>query len=396
MVCLIVLGWQAGRAAGSKREAPMEIAGGDARADDTAGLARQLRASEARWRAIVESAVDGIVVIDADGRIEAFNPAAERLFGYSDSELIGLNVTTLMPSPYREEHDGYLSRYLATGQARIIGTGREVVAQRRDGSSFPVQLSVGEITIGGERKFTGILHDLTSRVRIETALREQTALARLGEMAAVIAHEVRNPLAGIRGAVQVFVQRSTLGEAEAPVLKEVLSRIDALDALVGDLLLFARAPQPHLAPVDIGPLVALTGELLRRDPAMRQLELAIQGACPPIEADAELLKIVFHNLLLNAAQAVDGDGVVQVHIRDADGACQVEIRDRGPGIPPDVRDRMFLPFVTTKARGSGLGLATSKRLVEAHHGDITVDFPPDGGTIMTVRIPGRIPPRRDT
>ena len=301
-----------------------------------------------------------------------------------------------MPSPYREEHDGYLSRYLATGQARIIGTGREVVAQRRDGTNFPVHLSVGEITIGGERKFTGILHDLTSRVRIETALREQTALARLGEMAAVIAHEVRNPLAGIRGAIQVFGQRSTVSEAEAPVLKEVLSRIDALDALVGDLLLFARAPQPHLTSVDIGLLVALTGELLRRDPAMRQLELAIQGSCPPIEADAELLKIVFHNLLLNAAQAMDGDGALQVHIRAADGTCQVAIRDRGPGIPSDVRDRMFLPFVTTKARGSGLGLATAKRLVEAHHGDIKVDFPPDGGTIMTVRIPGPVPPRRNT
>ena len=171
-------------------------------------LEEQLRASEARWRTIIESAVDAIIVIDGHGRVEAFNPAAERLFGYTDQEAVGQNVSMLMPSPYHEEHDGYLERYLREGKARIIGVGREVTGRRRDGSTFPLHLSVGEMSVAGQRKFTGILHDLSARVRIEEQLREQEALARLGEMAAVLAHEIRNPLAGIRGAMQVMASRT--------------------------------------------------------------------------------------------------------------------------------------------------------------------------------------------
>src|SRR5262249_51293311 len=167
-------------------------------------LEKQLRSSEARWRAIIESAVDAIIVIDAHGRVEAFNPAAERLFGYTEGEMSGQNVTMLMPSPYREEHDHYLARYHATHVKKIIGIGREVVGRRRDGSTFPVHLSVAEMVLDGETRFTGILHDLTERTRIEAQLREQAALVRLGEMAAVLAHEVKNPLAGIRGAIQII------------------------------------------------------------------------------------------------------------------------------------------------------------------------------------------------
>ena len=163
-------------------------------------LDAELRASEARWRSVIDSAVDGIVVIDAHGRIEAFNPAAELLFGYLEREVVGRNVNMLMPSPYHEEHDTYLARHLATGVQKIIGTGREVTGLRQDGSTFPLHLSVGKMTVDGAKKFTGILHDLSARVRIEAQLREQTSLARLGEMAAVIAHEVKNPLAGVRGA----------------------------------------------------------------------------------------------------------------------------------------------------------------------------------------------------
>src|ERR1051326_7550137 len=143
-------------------------------------LEERLRAREARWRSIVESAADGIVVIDSGARIEAFNPAAVRLFGYAESEVLGRNVNMLMPSPYHEEHDDYLARYLSTGQARIIGIGREVTGRRRDGTTFPLHLSVGEMSVNGERKFTGILHDLSGRIRMEERLREQAALARVG------------------------------------------------------------------------------------------------------------------------------------------------------------------------------------------------------------------------
>src|SRR5918994_1231026 len=136
-----------------------------------ARLETELGASEARWRAIVDSAVDGIVAIDTHGRVEAFNPAAERLFGYTAAEVCGQNVDMLMPSPYREEHDTYLSRYMATGRAKIIGMGREVRGRRKDGSTFPLHLSVGEMKLDGQPAFTGILHDLSRRVAIEEALR---------------------------------------------------------------------------------------------------------------------------------------------------------------------------------------------------------------------------------
>jgi PAS domain S-box-containing protein len=346
-----------------------------------------LDASEARWRAIVDSAVDGIIVIDAYGRIEAFNRAAERLFGYALEEVLGHNVDMLMPSPRHEEHDSYLSRYLSTGRARIIGIGREVLGLRKDGTTFPLHLSVGEITIQGERKFTGILHDLTSRVQIEGRLREQEALAKLGEMAAVIAHEVKNPLAGIRGAIQVFSGHARREGGETRILSEIVARIDALDQMMKDLLLFARPPKPRRAPIDLVPLVQTTASLLMEDPALRDVDVAIEGTAPPVPADADMLKVVFQNLLINSAHAMEGKGRIRVAVEPVDTVCQIAVVDGGPGIPPEIRDKIFAPFFTTKRRGSGLGLPTVKRFVEAHDGQIAIDCPAAGGTTVRIQLP---------
>jgi two-component system sensor kinase FixL len=350
-------------------------------------LEAQGRTTEARWRSIVESAVDGIVVIDARGRIEAFNPAAERLFGYSEADVLGQNVKMLMPQPYRDRHDGYIARYLDTGEQKIIGIGREVVGERRDGSTFPLHLSVGEITIGGAKKFTGILHDLSARLAMEQQLREQTTLARLGEMAAVIAHEVKNPLAGVRGAIQVIGGRMAVASRDAAMLKEIVARIDALNGLLEDLLLFARPPSPRPAPVDLVPLVSTTADLLIKDPALRDLRITVEGSAPPISVDPELLRIVLQNLLVNSAYAMQGRGTITVGITMVDATCQIAIADAGPGIEPEVREKIFDAFFTTKARGTGLGLPTAKRLIEAHNGRIQVDCPPAGGTVVTIQLP---------
>jgi two-component system sensor kinase FixL len=352
-----------------------------------ADLEGALGASEARWRAIIDSAVDGIVVIDAHGRIEAFNHAAERLFGYTIDEVLGRNVDMLMPSPYREEHDIYLSRYLATGRAKVIGHGREVQGGRKDGTTFPLHLSVGEMTLQGERKFTGILHDLTTRVQMEGRLREQEALAKLGEMAAVIAHEVKNPLAGIRGAIQIIGDRMVHDDETGLVFHEILNRIDALDQMMKDLLLFARPPAPRRAPTDLVPLLRTTASLLTKDPALRDVSVEIEGAAPPVSADAEMLKVVFQNLLINSAHAMEGKGRIRVAIESAEAICQIAVEDGGPGIPPEVREKIFTPFFSTKARGSGLGLPTAKRLIEAHSGQIAIDCPPAGGTTVLIRLP---------
>jgi two-component system sensor kinase FixL len=352
-----------------------------------AHLEGALGASEARWRAIIDSAVDGIIMIDAYGRIEAFNHAAERLFGYTIDEVLGRNVDLLMPSPYREEHDTYLSRYLATGRAKIIGVGREVQGRRKDGTTFPLHLSVGEVTIQGERKFTGILHDLTSRTQLEGQLREQAALAKLGEMAAVIAHEVKNPLAGIRGAIQVFGGRMARDGVNTQILTEIVARIDALDQMMKDLLLFARPPKPKRAPIDLVPLVRATASLLSTDPALRDVDIDVEGTAPPMSADADMLRVVFQNLFINSAHAMQGKGRIRVAVEPVDTTCQIAFIDAGPGIPPEIREKIFTPFFTTKSRGSGLGLPTVKRLIEAHNGQVAIECPPAGGTTVVLRLP---------
>lgn len=351
--------------------------------------AQGLRDANAHLQSVIDSAVDGIIVIDSRGRIETFNSAAERLFGYSAPEVVGRNVNLLMPQPYRDEHDGYLARYLATGEQKIIGIGREVSGRRRDGSSFPLHLSVGEITVGGEKKFTGILHDLSARVTMEQRLREQATLARLGEMAAVIAHEVKNPLAGIRGAIQIIGARMAGEPRDAAMLQEIVARIDALNDLMKDLLLFARPPSPRPVLVDLVPLVSATADLLTKDPTLRDLRINVEGSAPPIPVDAEMLRIVLQNLLVNSAHAMQGQGTIRVGISVVNGACQIAVADAGPGIEPDIREKIFNAFFTTKARGSGLGLPTARRLIEAHDGRIQVDCPPSGGTVVTVQLPMR-------
>ena len=350
-------------------------------------LDQALRTTEARWRAVIDSAVDAIVVIDAKGTIEAFNPAAERMFGYAEQEAMGHNVNLLMPAPYHEEHDRYIERYLSTGEQKIIGIGREVTGLMRDGTTFPVHLSVGEMRVGSERHFVGILHDLSVRTRLEERLREQSALVRLGEMAAVIAHEVRNPLAAVRGAIQVVGSRLPADAKDAPVIKEILARLDALNGLLNDLLLFARTPEPRFAPVSLSGLLTLIADLLARDPAFRELRLELEGDPAPIIADAELLKIAFQNLFINAAQAMQGRGAIRANITADERGQRVTVADSGPGIPADVRERLFRPFFTTKARGTGLGLSIAKRLVELHGGTIAIDCPPAGGTVVTVELP---------
>lgn len=350
---------------------------------------RALRASEARWRAIIDSATDAVIVIDHRGHIEAFNPGAERLFGYREAEVLTAKVGILMPAPYRDEHDGYLARYRATGIAKIIGAGRDVTGLHKDGTTFPLRLSVGEMSVDGEQKFVGILHDLTERVAMETRLRDQAALSKLGEMAAVIAHEVKNPIAGVRGAIQIIGSRLPPGSKDALIVNEIVARLDTLNDLMKDLLLFARPREPRLAAVDLATLVQGVADLVSRDAGHAHLEIDIQGSVPAIQADGELLKIAVQNFVINSAHAMNGRGRIDVALTSDGASCQIAIADGGPGIPAEVRARLFTPFITTKARGTGLGLATAKRFVEAHRGTVTVDCPPRGGTTITIQLPVR-------
>jgi two-component system, LuxR family, sensor kinase FixL len=353
---------------------------------ETKRVQAALRASERRYQSIIDSAVDAILVIDDRGAIEAFNRAAEGLFGYVAPEVLGHNVNMLMPEPYHGEHDEYMRRYLATREKRIIGIGREVTGRRKDGSLFPLHLSVGEMEIEGETKFTGILHDLTARVQLESKLREQAALTRLGQMAAVVAHEVKNPLTGIRGAVQIIGSRLPPGSRDGEVIKEIVSRIDALNDLMKDLLLFARPPQPRLAPVDPMSVLATVVGLVRQDPTASEVAIEVAGSSPAISADAELLKLILQNLLLNAVHAMQGKGSIQMSVGTANAMCTITVADSGPGIPPEVREKLFTPFFTTKSRGTGLGLSTARRFIEAQGGSIEIECPPAGGTTAILHL----------
>ena len=345
-----------------------------------------LRKSEERLRSIVESAVDAIIVIDDRGLIQAFNPSAERLFGYTVSDVIGRNVNMLMPSPDREQHDGYLRRYLTTGEHKIIGMGREVTGLKKDGTRFPVHLSVGEMVSDGKRSFTGILHDLTDRVELEYRLAEQKSLAKLGEMAAVVAHEVKNPIAGIRGALQVITSRMPADQRDRPILLDIITRLDALNRIVQDMLMFARPRALRQEPIPLDSLLRETASLIQRDPGMVNLEIAVSGSAD-IAGDREMLQVVFQNILMNAAQAMEGHGRIDVMIATADGRCRVAVEDRGPGMPDEVREKAFDAFFTTKHRGTGLGLPIAKRVVDAHGGTIQIDVPPSGGTTISVELP---------
>ena len=340
----------------------------------------------ARWRAVVESAVDAIIVIDRRGRIEAFNPAAERMFGYGAAEVLGQNVAMLMPEAHARQHDDYIARYMHTRIPRIIGIGRDIDARRKDGTVFPGHLTVGEIPIEGDTKFTGIIRDLTERVNLEQRLREEAGLARIGELAAVLAHEVKNPLAAVSGAMQILAQKLTSRD-DQEIVEEALSRLDALSAMMTDLLLFARPPAPRLATVEVAGLVESLISFLRMDAAWRAAGCQVEGQGAVVLADAELLKVALQNLLLNALQSMEGSGELTVAMHRSEGMVHIDVTDTGTGIAADVQPRLFTPFFTTKARGTGLGLATVRRIAVAHGGMISVKATGAAGTTMRLSLP---------
>jgi signal transduction histidine kinase len=293
-----------------------------------------------------------------------------------------------MPSPDRERHDSYIQRYLTTGEQQIIGIGREVTAVRKDGTKFPVHLSVGEMVNEGKRSFTGILHDLSDRLELEHKLAEQKSLAKLGEMAAVVAHEVKNPIAGIRGALQVITSRMAPDQRDRNILLDIIDRLDALDRIVKDMLMFARPRALRKELLSLGTLVRDTASMLERDPNMQHVKVMVIGSAE-VAADRELLQVVFQNILMNAAQSMDRNGRIDVTIATTDGLCTVAITDQGPGMPEEVRAKAFEAFFTTKHRGTGLGLPIARRVIEAHGGTIQIEVPETGGTTISVALPER-------
>ena len=326
-----------------------------------------------------------VATTDVTGRITYANDKFCEISKYPREELLGQD--------HRIINSAYHPKEFIRGLWQAIANGRiwrgEIRNRAKDGTYYWVDTTIVPFLDerGRPYQYMAIRSDITERKRSEALLREQAALARLGEMAAVVAHEVKNPLAGIRGALQVIGGRMSETSRDRVILGDVVARLDSLNDIVQDLLVFAHPREPKLAPVPLVTLLEGTAALLRKDPAHAAAHVEITGDQPVIQADAEQLQIVLLNLLLNATQATNAEGRVRVTVTTHDGICRIAIADNGPGISLEVRERIFEPFFTTKHRGTGLGLPTAKRVVERHHGDITIDCPPGGGTIVTVTLP---------
>jgi PAS domain S-box-containing protein len=332
--------------------------------------------------ALDQSAI--VATTNVRGDITYVNDKFCEISKYSSEELLGQNHRILNSGLHPFEF--FKQMYATIGRGHVWRG--EIRNRAKDDSLYWVDTTIVPFldARGRPYQYIAIRYDITERKATETALREQESLAQLGRMAAVVAHEVRNPLAGIRGALQVIGQRLPEESRERGIAREIVSRIDTLNAIVQDLLQFARPRQPVLTSVAIGGILEDTVSLLREDPSMSQLDVRIEGAAT-VAADREQLKLALLNLLLNSAQAMQGRGRIDISSRQNGDRIELRITDEGPGIPEDVRSHLFEPFFTTKHRGTGLGLATTRRIVEAHRGTIELRCPPEGGTIVLVKLP---------
>lgn len=357
-----------------------------------------LKAREAHLRSILETVPDAMIVIDEQARIQSFSATAVRLFGYTAEEAIGQNVRILMPEPYREQHDGYMERYLSTGERRIIGIGRVVVGQRKDGSTFPIELAVGEMRSGGARYFTGFIRDLTERQQTETRLQElqselihMSRFTALGEMASTLAHEINQPLTAIanylKGCRRILER---LEGAEVPMLRDAVNQAAEQALRAGQVIRHLREfvargeserqieSLPKL--IEEASALALVGAKEKGVRVVFQLD----GAALLVLADRIQVQQVLLNLIRNAIEAMQDSPQRELIIGTAliaeDGQVEISVRDTGTGLMPDVAAQLFQPFVTTKEHGMGVGLSICRTIIEAHGGKIWAESEPGRGT----------------
>ena len=356
---------------------------GSALAAAERALGRSAKDLERLKYALDQSAI--VAMTDVTGKITFVNDKFCEISKYSREELLGQNHRIINSGLHPVEF--FREMYRTVGSGRVWRS--EIRNRAKDGSLYWVDTTIVPFLDdrGRPQQYIAIRNDITERKRSEAALRAQTALVQLGKMAAIVAHEVRNPLAGIRGAMQVIARRLPVGTPEHGVVNDVVTRIDTLNDIVQDLLLFARPRQPAIATVPAASLLTNTIALLQEDPKFKGVAIVVDETRAQLKVDPEQLKLVLMNLLINSAQAMGGQGQIRVQVSETAGFQELRIIDQGPGIPPDVRDQLFEPFFTTKHRGTGLGLATAKRIIEGHGGTIDLICPPSGGTVAILRVP---------
>ena len=347
-----------------------------------------LRRSEAEIRAVLDTVVDGIITIDEKGIVQSFNPAAARIFGYSSNEVIGRNIAILMPEPDRSQHNDYLGNYLRSGEKKIIGSGREVIGKRKDGTTFPMYLAVSEVHAGDEVKFTGIVRDLTDFKQMQEKVLQAQSLATIGEMAASIAHEIKNPLAGISGAIQVLKDGLEAGDPRQEIMEEIVSQVGRLDSRVRELLMLSKPWQPEKQLYNLQSLIEVISTAAQEQEDFAQVRFIFDGeeeVMAPV--DSTFFEQVLWNLLQNAADAMPDGGEIRYSFSQKEGFVLLTVADTGTGIPENQLDRIFRPFFTTKTRGTGLGLAVCQKIMQAQGGSIVVSSEVGRGTEVTLSFP---------
>jgi two-component system, LuxR family, sensor kinase FixL len=387
----IGMAWLGGRVQKSRRQADI--------------INQDLSAREAHLKSILDTIPDAMVVIDERGIMRSFSSAAERLFGYAAEEVIGQNVKMLMPSPYREGHDGYIERYLSTGERRIIGVGRVVVGERKDGSTFPMELAVGEMRSNDRRFFTGFVRDLTERQKTETRLQELQSelvhisrLTAMGEMASTLAHELNQPLAAITNYLKGSKRLLEANDpASAAMIRDAVDKAGEQALRAGQII---RRLRDFVSRGESEKKVESLPKLIEEASALALVGAKEQGIRVRIDLDRRLdlvlvdkvqIQQVLLNLIRNAIDAMAGgkNRNLTIWTQGVEGRMvRVSVADTGSGIPPEMSVRLFQPFITTKSDGMGVGLSISKTIVETHGGRIWVEPNAGGGTIFhfTLRL----------
>ena len=367
---------------------------------DPAEMAMALEAAEARLRSILQTVPDAMIIIDEQGRVESLSTTAEKLFGYSAAELAGRNVSVLMPSPDRGQHDAYLRRYLRTGEKRIIGIGRIVVGERKDGTTFPIHLTVGELRTGDRHYFTGFIRDLTDQqlteIRLKELQSEVTHMSRytaLGEMASTLAHEINQPLTAIsnylRGSQRLL---DRLDEQTTPMLRDALGRAADQALRAGHII---RRLREFVSRGDSDRRIESLSKLIEDASTLalvgvREAGISVSFRLDPradlVLADRIQVQQVLVNLIRNAMEVmIETPNERRLEIATAvaaDDHVEISVADTGAGLAPEVARQLFQPFVTTKRKGMGLGLSICRTIVEAHGGKIWVESRPGGGTVF--------------
>lgn len=369
------------------------------------------QASDVLLEALLGAAVDGICIIDEDATILSFSKGAQELLGYAPDDVMGRNVTALMPEPYRSEHDGYMSRYLTTREAHIIGIGREVRAQRADGEIFPIDLSVGEAPVAGGSLFVGIMRDLRRRTSLEKELQLERAHARelerslahvhrvstMGEMAAGIAHEINQPLAAISTYADAGQRIIESSEPDLQKLAYALRNIAQQARRAGDVVQrmrdMARDVETARSAVNINDVLRnllVLVELEARD-SEAPIKLQLAEGIGPVRVDQVQIQQVIINLVRNGLEAMIKRSQAQqgIHIRTEDRGSEVavSVTDHGEGVPADKVDAIFLPFETSKPNGMGIGLSICSTIVQRHGGKLEYEPNPEGGSRFVFTLP---------